>query len=114
MEAAIGAIQLSARRSAEATDVAVRGVTDSQSLANEAGGMLQEIVQAVQQASDQVNSIATAAEEQAATGDELNRIIAEVNEISGTTAMRMSEAETAIAELSAQAAALRRLMDDMK
>ena len=114
VEAAIGAIQLSARRSAEATDVAVRGVTDSQSLANEAGGMLQEIVQAVQQASDQVNSIATAAEEQAATGDELNRIIAEVNEISGTTAMRMSEAETAIAELSAQAAALRRLMDDMK
>ncbi len=114
VETAIGAIQLSARRSAEATDVAVRGVTDSQTLANEAGGMLREIVQAVQQASDQVNSIATAAEEQAATGDELNRIIAEVNEISGATAMRMSEAETAIAELSAQAAALRRLMDAMK
>ncbi|MBG3879086.1 PAS domain-containing protein [Desulfovibrio oxamicus] len=114
VEAAIGGIQQSARRSAEATDVAVRGVTDSQALANEAGGMLQEIVHAVQQASDQVNSIATAAEQQAATGDELNRIIAEVNEISGSTAMRMSEAETAIAELSAQAAALRRLMDSMK
>ncbi|MBZ2172736.1 methyl-accepting chemotaxis protein [Nitratidesulfovibrio sp. SRB-5] len=113
VEAAIGGIQQSARRSAEATDVAVRGVTDSQALANEAGGMLQEIVHAVQQASDQVNSIATAAEQQAATGDELNRIIAEVNEISGSTAMRMSEAETAIAELSAQAAALRRLMDSM-
>ncbi len=113
VEAAIGAIQQSARRSAEATDVAVRGVTDSQSLADEAGGMLQEIVQAVQQASDQVNSIATAAEEQAATGDELNRIIAEVNEISGSTATRMSEAEAAIAELSTQAAALRRLMGSM-
>jgi methyl-accepting chemotaxis protein len=67
----------------------------------------------VHTASDQVNSIATAAEEQAATSEEINRIIMEVNEISDDTAQRMAEAEHAVRSLSGEAAALRALIDSM-
>jgi methyl-accepting chemotaxis protein len=113
VEQVIMGIQQYTARSVQATETAVRAVSESRGLAGEAGRMLHEIVGAVHTASDQVNSIATAAEEQAATSEEINRIIMEVNEISDDTAQRMAEAEHAVRSLSGEAAALRALIDSM-
>lgn len=113
VEQVILGIQQYTARSVQATETAVRAVSESRGLAGEAGRMLHEIVGAVHTASDQVNSIATAAEEQAATSEEINRIIMEVNEISDDTAQRMAEAEHAVRSLSGEAAALRALIDSM-
>ncbi|MFV0422867.1 methyl-accepting chemotaxis protein [Oleidesulfovibrio sp.] len=114
VEDVIKGIQLSTERSVQATEVAVKSVAESRELAGEAGRMLHEIVSSVHAASDQVNSIATAAEEQSATSDEINRVIMEVNEISDATAVRMAEAEKAVRDLSEEAIALSKLIDSMR
>lgn len=63
---------------------------------------------------DQVRAIATAAEEQSATSEQINRSIAEVNDIAGGTAQAMREAERAVTELAAQSTSLEKLVGDIK
>ena len=59
-------------------------------------------------------TIATAAEEQSSTSEEINRSIAEVNGIAGSTAQAMQEAARAITELASQSAALEKLVGEIK
>lgn len=61
-----------------------------------------------------MSAIATASEEQSASSEEINRAIMEVNSISAKTADAMDEAAQAVAELTAQAQNLSRLVNDMK
>ncbi len=96
---------------AEATVTLVREVTD---LAGRSGEALNEIVHLVDHASDQVHAIATAAEQQSATSEEINKAIEDISRISNETADAMRLAGQAVQEMSKQAAILDRLIQEMK
>jgi methyl-accepting chemotaxis protein len=83
-------------------------------LSNTSGQALREIVTLVEQAADQVRSIATASEEQSAASEEINRSIEDVQRISSETADAMIQSAKAVSELAAQSNQLQALIGDLK
>jgi len=110
---AIARIQAMTKENVGATELAAQSVSRSTELANESGNALEEIVSRVENATDQVRAIATAAEQQSATSDEINRATEEINSISMETSQIMREAAQAIQEVSAMAARLNAVIEDM-
>ena len=111
---AIQNIQAGARTNVTATETAVQAVQESTSLAGDSGRALNEIVNMVERTADQVRNIATAAEQQSATSEEINRATDEINTISQQTAERMNEAQEAIVELKRLAEQLDELIRRMQ
>ncbi len=111
---AINAIQQSADKSIRAVDESVEGIEESTELATRSGGTLEEIVAMADRTADQVRAIATASEQQSASSEEINQSITQVNTIAGETARAMEESARAVSDLSGQAQALGRLIEDMK
>jgi methyl-accepting chemotaxis protein len=77
---------------------------------DKAAKALSGILDLFAQSSDQVRTIATAAEEQSAATEEINRNIDEINTISTGTADAMREAARAVLELTNQAVVLKDLI----
>ena len=102
----ITAMQQSARKNIEKTELTGRAIQDGTKKANDSGEMLQEIVGIVSKTSDQIRSMATAAEEQSATSEEIRRATEEINRIAGETLDAMAAAARAVAELGGQARGL--------
>jgi methyl-accepting chemotaxis protein len=111
---AISGIQEGARVNVENVDLAARTIQEATGLAGESGQALSEIVSLVENASDQVRSIATAAEEQSATTEEINRSIEQVNRISAETSQAMSRAAEAVAGLARQTHELTTLIAELE
>jgi methyl-accepting chemotaxis protein len=111
---AIRGIQESAKKNIVNVQGAVRAIGDMTALAGKSGEALNEIVNLVDTASDQVNSIATASEEQSAASEEINRSIEEVSTISSETSQAMGQAAQAVSELAAQAQVLSALVVELK
>ena len=111
---AIRSIQQSATKNMEQVDATVLTIEKATSLADTSGMVLTEIVGMADASADQVNSIATASEEQSATSEEINRSIGMVNTIASTTATAMHEASLAVSELAAQAQQLQAMVVKMK
>jgi PAS domain S-box-containing protein len=103
VRSAIEAIQSGSLRNLKSMETVSQAVGEATDLAAQSGQALNEIVGLVQDTSDQVLSIATAAEEQSSTSEEINRTIAEVNDISGSTADGMAKSSKAVGELSSLA-----------
>ncbi|MDD3312310.1 methyl-accepting chemotaxis protein [Pseudodesulfovibrio sp.] len=110
---AIGKIQAMTRDNVAATETAATSVERSTELANESGRALKEIVGYVDNAADQVRAIATAAEEQSATSEQINRATEEISRISSETSLVMNEAAQAIQEVSSMASRLNGVIEDM-
>ena len=68
----------------------------------------------VSSAGDQVQAIATAAEEQSSTVEEISRAVAAINRIAGETADAMIQSATAVTDLADQAQGLSSLVADMQ
>ncbi len=111
---AINGVQQSANKNMKSVDSAVESIGEANTLANQAGVSLTEIVTLVETSADQVRLIATAAEEQSATSEEINRSLAVVNNATAETARGMAEAAQAVSDMANQAQKLTRLIDDMK
>ncbi|EPR34361.1 methyl-accepting chemotaxis sensory transducer with Cache sensor [Alkalidesulfovibrio alkalitolerans DSM 16529] len=111
---AISSIQGEARKSVTATSEAAKAVAKSTTLAEHSGAALMEIVTIVSNTAGQVASIATAAEQQSATSEEINRAIEDISRISNETAQVMSESAKAISDLARQASELQALVEDLK
>jgi Methyl-accepting chemotaxis protein len=111
---AINDIQNGARRNILATEEAVTAVAESTELAKRTGQTMDEIRQLVEQSSDQVRNIATAAEEQSATSEEVNRATDEINIISSETSRAMQESRQAIESLAELATQLQGLIERMQ
>ncbi|KHK03785.1 methyl-accepting chemotaxis protein [Desulfovibrio sp. TomC] len=111
---AIRGIQAGASRNVGNVDAAAGAVTRANALAAQAGEALAQIVGLVENASDQVRSIATAAEEQSATSDEINRAVDAVSAISESNARAMAEASRTVAELARQSQELAALMEELE
>jgi methyl-accepting chemotaxis protein len=110
---AIERIQSMTRDNVAATERAAKAVTRSTELANESGRALKEIVGRVDNAADQVRSIATAAEEQSATSEEINRATDDINRISMETSQVMVESSQAIQEVASMASRLNAVIERM-
>ena len=111
---AIRAIQESTHKSREQVDTSVAIISDATELANQSGQSLQEIVEMMDSAADQVRAIATASEEQSAASEEINRSITEVNDLCARTSEAMHTAMAALDQIHQQVAALIKLLTDMR
>jgi methyl-accepting chemotaxis protein len=111
---AISGIQHGTKKNLDNVERAVTTVVQATEMANKSGESLQEIVHLVEVSTDQVRSIATASEEQAAASEEINKSIEDINRISGETASAMNQSAQAVGELANQAGNLRKLIETMK
>ncbi|MDR1857797.1 MAG: methyl-accepting chemotaxis protein [Desulfovibrio sp.] len=110
----IGAIQQSAKANMEAVSDAVRNVDDATTLANRSGDALKEIVDMSSRNATVVTSIATAAEEQSATSEEIARALEEINRIVGETTDGMVKSSDAVQDLSRMAQELHAVMGKLR
>ncbi len=107
-------IQQAARLNIEEVERAVQSVGAATELANASGEALGEIVHLAVDNSGVVSSIATAAEQQSATSEEINRAIDEINRITNETAGGMIQSSEAVQELSRMAQQLKNVMEDLR
>jgi methyl-accepting chemotaxis protein len=114
VSASINAVQYSTRANLEAVNSAVNSIKTATDLADSSGEALKEIVEMATTSSSVVASIATAAEEQSATSEEINRALEEINQVIGDTTNGMIESSSAVQELSHMAQDLRHVMDGLK
>ena len=110
----LNAIRVSARLNIEEVGNAVESVSEATDLAGFSGKALDEIVRLASNNSSVVASIATAAEEQSATSEEINRAIDEINRITGETTDGMVQSSGAVQELSAMAQELKSVMQALR
>ena len=80
----------------------------------QSGESLKNILECVQLVNDQVQSIATASEQQSAASEEINRSVEQVATISSETAQAMEQASSAVADLAQQSQTLQHLIGEMK
>ncbi len=111
---AIRNIQHGTRRNIDNVEQAVHLIDTATGLANKSGDALQAIVQLVEVTSEQVRSIATAAEQQSATSEEINRSIEDISRISAETSDAMRQSSLAVTELARQSQAMKTVIDAMK
>lgn len=111
---AIKEIQQSARKNMENVDRTTQMISTTTLLAEKSGQTLQEIVGLVDKSSDQVHTIATSAEEQSATSEEITRTLTMVNEHAASNVEIMSSVSDAISDLLRQAKELEDLVNELK
>jgi methyl-accepting chemotaxis protein len=111
---AVSRIQQGTERSIASMKEAAQSVEAATDLARESGSSLAEIVVESEQTAAQIGAIATAAEQQSSTSEEITRSIGEVNEIAAQSATGMQEAAQAVSELARQAQSLSELIREMK
>ncbi len=109
----IGAIQTGARDNIKSVDVAGQAIDEATGLANQSGEALRYIVELVTLTSDQVRSIATAAEEQSAASEEINRAVDDIRKVTSETSEGMHTSAIAVAGLADLAQQLQKLIDEM-
>ena len=112
--AAIKNIQQGTRANIGHVETAVTKINETAELSGQSGEALSAIVSFVDETSAQVQSIATASEEQSATSEEINRSLGQVAEISSETSHAMQESAKAVEELAKQAQVLQNLINQMK
>ncbi|WP_461211481.1 methyl-accepting chemotaxis protein [Desulfocurvus sp. DL9XJH121] len=110
----IRAIQDGARQNIQSVERAVEDMDKVVELTNESGKVLGEIVTGVETSADQIQGIATAAEEQSATSEEINRSVEEVNRITVDTTEGVTQTAQAVQELSEQMLQLSELVQELK
>ncbi len=91
-----------------------KSVSDATELAGTSGEALHEIVNLAGQNAATIAGIATAAEQQSATSEEINRSVEEINRIATDTASGMSESASAVQELSRMSQELKQLLDKLQ
>ena len=111
---AINTIRDSTEKSIHQVDIAVESIAKVTELSNKSGQALEQIVNMAEQSADEVRAIATAGEQQSATSEEINRSIADINNIATSTSKSMQQAAQAISELAQQAQHLNSVIEDMK
>jgi methyl-accepting chemotaxis protein len=110
----ISAIQTEVRNNANSVDQTVDSVKGATQLAVKSGKELQEIVSLAETTSDQVRSIATAAEQQSAASEEITKSVEEIDRISSDNAEAMQASAQAIEELNTELKELDDLVREMK
>ena len=111
---AITGIQEGTRKNIHNVEQTAVSIEEAAKLSVQSGESLKQILEFVHMVNDQVQSIATASEQQSATSEEINHSVEQVATISAETAQAMEQASSAVAELAQQSQALQRLIVEMK
>jgi len=111
---AVEVIQAEVKSNAVSVESTVMSVKTASELSRRSGAELEEIVKLARKASQQVQAIALAAEEQTTASDAINRSVDGINRVAGETAAVMARAADAIGELAEQAAGLQELVREME
>ncbi len=111
---AIHSIQASARENIRSMEEASKVIEEATNLAGESGDALKRIVEFAVDNANQIQSIATAAEEQSATSEEIMRSIEDVNRIVAETSDAMSQSSQAVQELANMASELADLIKKLE
>lgn len=111
---AISKIQNMTKQNITATEDAAGSAQYSSDLANESGQTLAEIVNLVVTASDQVRAIATAADQQSATSEEISRATEDISRISLETSQVMGESAQAVQDVAGMASNLNSVIEDIQ
>ena len=106
----IRGIQASTAQNRERVVVAAESADKANQLATSSGMALNEIVDLASRNSALIASIATAAEEQSATSEEINNSVDEINRIAAETADGMTQSADAVGDLADQAQQLKELL----
>ncbi|WP_051294728.1 methyl-accepting chemotaxis protein [Maridesulfovibrio bastinii] len=114
VEQSIEEIQNSVQDNMANMNKASEEAQDASRLAEESGGVLNQIVELVNQSSTQIEEITKASEEQSRTFEEINLAIVEINEIAEKNVRSMDEANNFIQNLSQEAVALDELISKIK
>uniref|UniRef100_I2Q3L6 Methyl-accepting chemotaxis protein n=1 Tax=Desulfovibrio sp. U5L TaxID=596152 RepID=I2Q3L6_9BACT len=110
---AIGGIQQGTADAVSRVGRAVDRVGEASVLAEKSGAALAAIVAEVEAAEDQIRSIATAADEQSATSEEINRAVESISTIAAETAQAMNQSAQAVSEVAHQAQELNSLIGEL-
>ncbi|WP_245587831.1 methyl-accepting chemotaxis protein [Desulfovibrio inopinatus] len=111
---AIRGIQDGTQKNITQVEQSVHTIEQATELANNSGNSLREIVDLVSAATSQVQSIASAANDQSTSSESISNSITDINQISTETSGAMRESHSAILELSRQVQELQKLIEDMK
>jgi methyl-accepting chemotaxis protein len=114
VDGAIRGIQESAHDAVSAMDQTRDRATHTQSLASNAGSVLTRIVSQSDSIADMVRSIATAADQQSSTSDEINANVSSINELSQDISQRISTANASIQDVAGMAKQLSTLVEKFR
>ena len=110
----IGTIQQLAQKNIQGMEQSAEAMNSTAERSHVSGQMLQEIVDIVDAAAIQVQSIATAAEEQSAASEEITRSIEEINTIADDSRKVAGNAEQNVAALHGEARNLQDIINELK
>ena len=110
----INAIQESTLSNLQRVGEATQAVDKATELASFSGRALEEIQELVNLNSERITSIATAAEEQSATSEEINRAVYDINSIAEDAARGMQQSAEAVQGLAVMAQELRVMLDKLR
>lgn len=108
------AIQSATAESTKSVESAVNSVTLATELADNSGEALVDIVHLSTVSSDLISSIATAAEQQSATSEEINRAIEHVNRVVSETTAGMVQSSIAVQNLAEMSKKLKEVLNELQ
>ena len=111
---AITGIQAGTRKNILNVEQVAVTIESATNMSVRSGESLKKILEFVHLVNDQVQSIATASEQQSAASEEINQSVEQVATISAQTAQTMEQAAKAVADLTQQSQSLQRLIEEMK
>ncbi len=114
VETAIHIIQERTVESSKTMDTTSTAVLKATTEVQNAGNTLSDIVSLSVSTAEEVATIATAAEEQAATTGNMSRTVADSSQLAQQLAGSMEDASYIVRQVSEQASMLRSILDDMK
>jgi len=114
VDSAISAIQESASEAVDEMANTRERVENTEDMVENAGKVLMDIVNQSNSIADMVRNIATAAEQQSATSEEININVTGINDLSQTLSQRINQANTSIQEVAEMARKLNTLVDKFK
>jgi methyl-accepting chemotaxis protein len=110
----IGSIQTEAHKAVESIQAELVQVSESSDTAGRAGDALQAIIAASEGVTDMITQIATAANEQSAATEEVNRSMGEISRMVELTTTETQQSAGACAELSRLAAQMQELVSQFR
>ena len=111
---AITGIQTGTRKNIQNVEQVADTIEGATNMSVRSGESLKKILELVHLVNDQVQSIATASEQQSAASEEINQSVEQVATISAQTAQAMEQASGAVADLTQQAQSLQQVIEKMK
>ncbi len=96
---AVSRIQHFSKTNMDAAGAMAHDIMDSTEVITKSGEQMEQIVSIVNNTNLQVESIASASEQQSATSDEINQTVSSVADFARSTASHMEEAQSTLAEL---------------